>query len=373
MKSKKYFSDIKELYKKLSAIPAVSGGEEAVYEDICDTVFGYTDFFDTCEQLPCGGMLFTHHCGKGNAKRIIFDAHLDTVGFCVTELLEGGFVRVRNVGGIDKRLLFASDIEIYGKKTVKGVFVSTPPHLSKGKDKKDGLPDISEIYVDTGLSDEKMKELISVGDLCGFPYSYTELLNDNVCGRSMDDRICAVSIIVAAKMLEDSAEYADGCDIIFSFSSAEELNGSGGAYLSRLCADAAIVMDVNFGREKGVAEHESYILGTGCGISYSTTTSRELTDALVECAKKENIPYNTVVETSSTGTNAHYLSNCYLGTRCCVLSVPEKFMHAANEVVDINDVYACAKLLCAFAKDFDGIYNKMNENKVIKPLPGGEI
>lgn len=373
MKSKKYFSDIKELYQKLSAIPSVSGSEPDAYEKICNTVFEYTDFFDTCEQLPTGGMLFTHHNGKNNAnaKKILFDAHLDTVGFCVTELLEGGFLRVRNVGGIDKRLLFASDVEIYGKEKINGVFVSTPPHLSKGKT-TDELPDICDIYIDTGFSDEKLKELVSVGDLCGFPYSYTELLNDTICGRSMDDKICAVAVIVAAKILEEDENFTDENDIIFAFSSSEEVNGSGGALLSKLCADAAIVLDVNFGREKGVAEYESYILGTGCGISYSCTTSRELTDALVECAKKADIPFGTVVETNSTGTNAHYLSNTYLGTPCCVLSVPEKYMHAANEAVSVKDVLSCAELLCAFSKEFSDIYKKMNENKIIKPLPGGE-
>ncbi|MBE6623367.1 MAG: M42 family metallopeptidase [Ruminococcaceae bacterium] len=368
MESNRYFSDIKELYKKLSAVPSVSGNERAACGAICDIVFEYTNFFDSFEETPAGGLLFFHHAKKENAKKILFDAHLDTVGFCVTQLLDGGFLKVRNVGGIDKRLLFASDVEIYGKNTVKGVFVSTPPHLSKGEN-KNKLPDISDIYVDTGLSFEKMCELISVGDFCSFASSYTELMGDIICGAGMDDKICAVAILIAVKMLENDKNYKDDNDIIFSFSSAEEINGSGAACISKLCADAAIVLDVNFGREKGVAEYESYKLGTGCGVSYSSTTSRELTDAVIRCAKNENIPCNTLVEAKNTGTNAHNLSNSHLGTRCCVLSVPEKYMHCANEAVDIKDVLSCGKLLCAFAGRFNSIYDEMNKGKIIKPLP----
>ena len=368
MESNRYFSDIKQLYKDLSSAPSVSGGERSAHMSVCDTVMGYTKFFDSFEETPAGGLLFFHHSKNENAKKILFDAHLDTVGFCVTQLVEGGFVKVRNVGGIDKRLLFASEVEIHGKKTVKGVFSSTPPHLSKGED-KDKLPDISDMYVDTGLSFEKMSEIISVGDFCSFPFSYTELMNDIICGAGMDDKICAVAVLVAAKMLENDESYKDENDIIFSFSSAEEISGSGASYISKLCADAAIVLDVNFGREKGIAEYESYILGSGCGISYSCTTSRELTDALVECARKENIPCNTLVEAKSTGTNAHYLSNSFLGTKSCVLSVPEKYMHTANEAVDIKDVLSCGQLLCAFSKRFNDIYDEINKGKIIKPLP----
>jgi len=52
-----------------------------------------------------------------------------------------------------------------------------------------------------------------------------------------------------------------------------------------------------------------------------------------------------------------------------VLSVPEKYMHCANEAVDIKDVLSCGKLLCAFAGRFNSIYDEMNKGKIIKPLP----
>ena len=356
------FSEIASLCEKLTSIPAVSGSEEIFSHEIEKAVFEYTSFFDKCEKLPCGGLIFTHSCGKKGAPKLLFDAHLDTVGFVVTELLCGGFLRVRPVGGVDKRLLFASEVEIHGTRDVKGVFISTPPHLAK-KD-VDKLPDISDIYIDTGLSDQTLSSLVRVGDPCSFAYSMRRHLNDMISSRSMDDRICAVAILLAAKMME-MAHKDLSCDVIFSFSSAEEVNGTGGEVLGKLMCDGAVVLDVNFGRDKDIHEKESYVLGDGCGVSYSCTTSRTLTDALVSCAKKADIPLHTLVETKHTGTNAHYLSNAHLGTPCAVLSIPEKYMHSAYEAVNLADVLSCACLLCAFADEFPAIAQEMDRKRKI--------
>lgn len=356
-------TDIKELLCRLTGIPGVSGGEELFSDDIIKAVSEYTSFFDKCEKLPCAGLVFTHSCGKPGAPKLLFDAHLDTVGFMVTELLDGGFVRVRPVGGVDKRLIFASEVEIHGKETVRGVFISTPPHLAK----KDGdkLPDIKDIYIDTGLLDEKLSELVKVGDLCSFAYSMREHLNGVVSSRSMDDRVCACAVIHAAKLMETSLKSLD-CDIIFSFSSAEEVNGTGGEVLGKLMCDGAVVLDVNFGRDKDIHEKESYVLGDGCGVSYSCTTSRVMTEALVDCAKNAGIPLHTLVEAKHTGTNAHFLSNAHLGTPCAVLSIPEKYMHSAFEAVNISDVLSCAELLSAFAYEFPELSLRMKEARKIK-------
>ncbi len=356
-------SEIKKLLCRLTEIPGVSGSEELFSDEIIKTVFEYTSFFDKCEKLSCGGLVFSHFCGKQGAPKLLFDAHLDTVGFVVTELLSAGFVRVRPVGGVDKRLLFASEIEIYGKEKIPAVFISTPPHLAK----KDGdkLPDISDIYVDTGLSEEKLSELVRIGDSCSFAYTMREHLNGIISSRSMDDRVCACAIIHAAKMLE-TANKELGCDILFSFSSAEEVNGSGGEILGKLMCDGAVVLDVNFGRDKDIHEKESYVLGDGCGVSYSCTTSRVMTDALVNCAKNAGIALHTLMEATHTGTNAHFLSNAHLGTPCAVLSIPEKYMHSAFEAVNVSDILSCASLLCAFADEFPTLAEKMKESRKIK-------
>lgn len=339
---------IKETYETLSSIPTVGGDIKNSAELIKKAVSDVTDvFFDKVFAPHGGGLVFVHSCGKENPKKLLLDAHMDTVGFVVSELFGDGFVAVTPVGGIDKRLLPASEVEIYAKQTVPGIFVSKPGHLKNFADKDDRT-----LFVDTGLSKKDLYDLVSVGDMCGFRTKPFEMTGDILCGKSMDDKICATAILLFAKLLCEDSNYKDECDIIFSFSTGEESGCAPTEYLSDLCPDAAIVLDVNFAREKGVPEYLSYEMGQGCGISYSVTTSRALTDALAGCAKKNRIELSTMVETLNTGTNAHRFAVSGKGVPTAVLSIPEKYMHQSYEAVNFHDVVSCAELLCAFTREF---------------------
>ncbi len=348
---------LKRLYESLAAIPTVSGFEKRGTEDLLAAIEAYwkEESNDSAELpynvtvTPNGGILLAPK-SVTDAPTLLLDAHIDTVGFCVTEISDGGFLYVNPVGGIDKRLLYGREVEIYGKKTVRGIFSANPPHLKNHTaQKSDFLPPIDQMPIDTGYETEMLEKLVSVGDPVGFVQDCFFMQNRRLCGRSMDDKICVCAILAAAKAL-----YAKKLplNLLLSFSSSEEVNGTGGAYLGKLRADAAIVLDVNFGRARDIPERESYILGAGCGVSYSCTTDRRLTDELIRSARRRAIPLQTMVEPKHTGTNAHFLQNASIGTPTAVLSIPELYMHAGIESVCTDDVFACVELLCAFAEDF---------------------
>ena len=63
-------------------------------------------------------------------KTLMLEAHIDEVGFIVTHVLDGGFVKVSNVGGNDGRILPATPVIVHGKGRFPAVFASTPPHLN---------------------------------------------------------------------------------------------------------------------------------------------------------------------------------------------------------------------------------------------------
>lgn len=353
-------TELKRLYEALAAVPTVSGFEKRSAERVLSVIHAYLN--QACENTengfvsavtPSGGILLSRKILDG-APTLLLDAHIDTVGFCVAEITDDGFLYVTPVGGIDKRLLYGREIEIYGKEeTIRGIFAANPPHLKehavKNADTSVGLPPIDEMPIDTGYDGEALKQIVSIGDPAGFVQDCFFMQNGRLCGRSMDDKICACSILLAANAL---CAKELPLNLTLSFSSSEEINGTGGAYLGKLCADAAIVLDVNFGRARDIPERESYILGAGCGVSYSCTTDRRLTERLIACAARHDIPLQTMVEPKHTGTNAHFLQNAAIGTPTAVLSIPELYMHAGIESVDCDDVFACAELLCAFAEEF---------------------
>ena len=47
-------------------------------------------------------------------------AHMDEIGFIVTHIEEGGFIRFHTLGGFDPKTLTAQRVVIHGKKDVMG-------------------------------------------------------------------------------------------------------------------------------------------------------------------------------------------------------------------------------------------------------------
>ena len=70
-----------------------------------------------------------------NKKTLLLDAHIDEIGMIVTYITDDGFLKVSACGGLDTRLLLAQEVDILGKEVIKGVVISTPPHLEKDRHK----------------------------------------------------------------------------------------------------------------------------------------------------------------------------------------------------------------------------------------------
>ena len=117
-----------EIIEKLTSVPGVSGFEHAAFAAVREFLAS-TEIFDEIYTTPVSSICALMRCGKKKAPLVMCDAHLDTVGFLVTEICEGGFLRVAPVGGIAPKILQASVVNIYGKRTITGVFGSKPPHL----------------------------------------------------------------------------------------------------------------------------------------------------------------------------------------------------------------------------------------------------
>ena len=113
-----------ESIKTLCSLCSVSGSEMLTDGSIRSL---YGDDFDEITVDSVGNHLLYKSCGRENAVKIMIDAHYDEVGFVVTEVLEGGFLRITNIGGVDRAIMQAADVTVYGRETLSGVIISTPP------------------------------------------------------------------------------------------------------------------------------------------------------------------------------------------------------------------------------------------------------
>ena len=334
---------INETLKKLCSLMTVSGFEKQAKEEIFKLA---EPIFDEAYSDSFGNFVFVKKSGLPNAPKMMVDAHFDRIGMMVTGIKEGGFLSVINVGGIDTRILPSSEVTVYGREKVYGIISSVPPHLRKSADVK-GLPTIEELYIDTGLSMDKLSEIVSLGDPVMVRADYLELLNDNVMSGSLDDKAC-----VAAAF--DMAERADKDKLkfdVYVIVSAQEETGKCGAALAtyKIKPDIALITDVTFGTMEGDKEFVSIDCGKGPSIDFSALADRRLSRKIAELLKDSDIPYTVGACPSRTGTNNDLVSVAGEGIRTAIVSLPLKSMHTQNEIVNLRDVRSLADILLLVA------------------------
>ncbi len=279
---------------------------------------------------------------EGTDRVFLLDAHTDRVGMTVTAIEEGGFLRVAKCGGMDARVLAAQDVTVWGKEPVYGVVTSTPPHLSTVEDAKKAK-DFDLILIDTGLSKENAQKLISPGDRITVRAPHGELINNRIFGAALDDRAGCAVIIRAAQLVADAQNHPT---VKLLLSRQEETGGSGAVTGSfEMDADECISVDVSFA---DVAGERCGELGKGPMIGIAPVLDRKISQKLKETAEKHKISYQLEVMSDLTGTNADHIAISKGGIKTGLVSVPQRNMHTGVEVVSLEDIESCARLIAEY-------------------------
>ncbi len=279
--------------------------------------------------------------GEGD-RTILLDAHIDEIGFIVTDVDDKGFVKVACAGGFDIRTLPSHRLVIHGKRDISAVFTSIPPHLSEGDVQFD---DISKLSLDTGLGAEA-KDYIKPGDLATYARKACVMANRRVTGKSLDNRAGVAVLLCLAEKLKEKRPPVNVCLL---FSNQEELGVRGAKTASfTIDCDEAVSIDVSFASFPGIAPEKCGTMGNGPMIGQSPILSRKVTSALMDAAKKNNIPYQLEAMGGTTSTNADAISVSKTGIPTGLVSIPQRNMHTDAEVVAADDVLYTAQLLYSY-------------------------
>lgn len=336
--------NIKELIFELCSVFGVSGSEEpaiAVEKKYLDNIAETT--------TDNNGNLYAVFGNKNAEKTILLDAHIDRIGFMVTDIDENGFVKVDKCGGIDVRTLQDSELVLQNDSSISGIVCCLPPHLSDGKEDK--AAPISKTWVDFGMPYGEVAKHIKIGDLLTYKTSPKTLLGNRISSSALDDRCGVAALIRCAELLSDASDLK--YKIVILLSSQEETYGTGaktGAY--KIDADEAIAVDVSFASQPDITGMYSKIeLTKGPMICISPILNKPMSDKLTEIAKKLNIPYQLEPISGITGTNADHISVSKSGVKTAVVSIPQKYMHTPAEVIDTDDVENTARLIAEYIKN----------------------
>ena len=327
--------DTFELISALTAVFGPSGQEAEIARMISDLARPYADEITTDTM----GNLIVHR--RGDGPKLMFAAHMDTIGLVVTYFEEDGTLRFGKLGGISPKEIRNAPVRF-----ANGVVGAVKVH---GKADEEKLT-LDDLYLDIGAgSREEAQSMVRLGDAAVYA-SATVKAGRRVISPYLDNRVSCAVLLKALEALKRS-EY----DLYMVFTVQEELGLRGAkpaAYA--LDPDYAIAVDVTGAYDfPGAPKAGSAVLGGGAAVKVmdsSVICHPVMVEKLCALAQKQGISAQRDVLTKG-GTDAGAMDHSRQGVVTGGISIPCRYSHTPTSVVDLSDVEACAALVTAFIEN----------------------
>jgi len=339
-----------ELLQELLMVPGVPGYEDRVRALIEERLPPGLD--RRTDSL--GNLVVT--LGEGGPASM-FVAHMDEIGFVVSEVRDDGFLKLKPLGGIDPRTVFGRLLRIVTDDgEVEGVVSVKPPHLMQNRDKEMGeVPQLTEFLVDLGTrsADETAERGVKVLDFAVIAKQPTTLHGNLYCARALDDRAGCYILLEAVKRLH--GEDLKG-KLHFAFSVQEEVGLRGAMLLARK-HELAFAFAVDSSSTADWPEVSRDLspgkLGDGPCLRVLDNASivpPAFRREIAAIAETSEIPLQTVF--SGGGTDARPFQT--EGPQVMSIGFPLRYTHSAVELVHRDDVAHTIDLVCAIARHYAG-------------------
>ena len=279
--------------------------------------------------------------------------HIDEIGLIVTHIDDKGRLFFIGVGGWDPQVLVSQRVDILTKDgTVPGVIGRKAIHLLE-EDERKKAADLKDLCIDVGARDgDEAKSLVRVGDVAVIAGEPVELPNERVVSRAMDNRLGAYIALEAARLVAEAG--GAKWDVVAAAAVQEEVGLNGARALAHgLRPDVAIVVDVTHETDTlGVDPKRinAHPFGSGPVIERGSILNPKVSELMLEVAEAEGIPYTLMASARATGTDADVIHFSRSGVATGGIGLALRYMHSAVEMVQLDDVANCAKLIAAFAQ-----------------------
>lgn len=321
--------------KALCQLNGASGDESRVREYIASHLSADEVFTDNL-----GNLIVFKKGTKTPKNKIMFAAHMDEVGFMITDVSEDGFLSFGAVGGINSAVAVGRAMRL--ESGAFGVVGTKAIHQQSNEERKT-IPDLAELYIDIGASSrEEAEKLAPRGSYAYFDADFFEFGDGFIKGKAIDDR---AGCLIMMEMINGAPEY----DAWYAFTVQEEIGTRGAkAAAFTIAPDIAIVLETTTACDiAGVLGAKKVCeLGKGAVVSYmdrSTIYDRGLYKLALETAKANDIPAQTktMIAGGNDGGSIHVSRG---GVRTCAISVPCRYLHSPSCVIKQSD-YRAVKAL----------------------------
>lgn len=332
------------LLKELCMSCGISGDETEIRQIIIEQI---KDYATSIEQDNMGNLLVFKK-GKNTAKnKLLISAHMDEVGFIVTDITPDGYIKFTEVGGVDRRVVIGKAGTI-GKNKVNGVVSAKPVHLMEAEEGK-RIPKYSQLSIDIGAVDkEEALQAVRIGDSIQFTAPFH--CNDGVImGKALDDR---AGCLVLIEMIRQELAY----DTWFSFVVQEEV-GLRGAKCAAFTIDPqfSIVVEATTAADIPNIDDSRQVcnVGEGAVVSFMdkrTIYDRELTSLAVHCAESAGVKVQ-LKKAVAGGNDAGAIHVSKGGVRTAAVSVPCRYLHSACGLITQDDLQAVYQTVAKLAEE----------------------
>ena len=274
--------------------------------------------------------------GEGGSLSV-FVAHMDEVGYEITEIGDDGMLTLRTRGGFLPWLWEGTPALVHnGDNPVNGVFVPREDTGAPARQSADGAA-----RVDVGARSRSEVEAmgIRIGHAVTNPKRFVRLAGTRATGRSFDDRVGSAAQLLALQELDPTTA---AHRFLFLWVVEEEIGLVGSRYAARQVgfeADRVYPVDTFVSADTPIDPQNFAVAPIGNGpvaraVDNSSVTPGPVLDSLVAVVAGRGLPYQ--VGTTNGGNDGSAWA--HWGVVDIPFGWPLRYSHSPVEVIDLEDL-----------------------------------
>lgn len=349
--------------KHLTSIPALSCLEDHMIREMRQRL---EPFANALHVDRIGNLTATFNGRSEDEPTMLVFAHMDELGLMVSRVEENGFLRFERIGGVPEKTLRGQFVDVFttdGQSHLTG-FIGTHAHHLTPSEAKFSVPNISEMYIDLGLSSkqEVLSKGIDAGSAVTYHPNFRQVSEHRITSKALDNRI---GIYLLLKLAEHLHQNQPAGTVYLVASVQEEFNIRGVIpAFERLEPDASICLDIGIACDTPDLKNKYNIsLGKGPMIMHLNFHGRGTLGGLIPNPKLRQymevtmqdleIPFQREVIIGEITDDAFSQLSGTQGTAMAHLSIPMRYSHSPIETSDVRDIEAGVKALNAIVSGFD--------------------
>ncbi|MCC7085046.1 MAG: M42 family metallopeptidase [Pirellulales bacterium] len=337
--------------KKLLETPSPSGYERPIQDVVRDYV---ADFADKVSTDLHGNVIAVKNAAA--PLRVMLAGHCDQIGMLVQFIDAEGFLYLQTIGGWDPQQLVGQRMTVWAADgPIAGVISRKPIHLLTEEERKQVVK-LKDLWLDIGAKDKvEAESLVSVGDPVTLQLGFQPMRNNFANSPAMDNK-CGLWVCVEA--LRRASRKKLNC-ALYTVSTVQEEIGLRGAQTSAygINPQVGIAVDVTHATDCPTIEKKQEgdkCLGRGPVIYRGPNMNPRVVDRLIAAAKAGEIAFQLGAMGRASPTDASTIQTSRAGVATGLVSIPNRYMHSAVEMISLDDIDRAADLLAQFAAGLTG-------------------